>query len=75
MNENNLKILTNFKTSTTGVQFVEYTPTFGTTQERVVLFSSDLSASNAKKKTLQDIYSNKNNNGQINPFNFKRNFT
>ena len=74
INENNLKILTNFKTSTTGVQFVEYTPTFGTTQERVVLFSTELSASNSKKKTLQDIYSNKNNNQQINPFNFKRNF-
>ena len=74
VNENNVKILTNFKTGTVGKNFVEYTPSFGTTQERVVLFSTDLSASNAKKKTLQDIYSNKNNNGNINPFNFKRNF-
>lgn len=74
INENNTKILTNFKTSPTGIQFVEYTPTFGTTQERVVLFETDLTASNSTKKTLQDIYSNKNDNGKINPFNFKRNF-
>ena len=74
INENNAKILTNFKTNPTGIQFVEYTPTFGTTQERVVLFETDLTASNSTKKTLQDIYSNKNDNGKINPFNFKRNF-
>ena len=74
INDNNKAILQTYRTSTTGLIYDKYTPTFGTSQERLVLFSTDLSATNQTKKTLQDIYAPKNNTAQTNPYNFKRKF-
>lgn len=74
INDNNKAILQTYRTNTTGLIYDKYTPTFGTSQERLVLFSTDLSATNQTKKILQDIYAPKNNTAQTNPYNFKRKF-
>jgi hypothetical protein len=74
VNDTNKGLVENYRTSTVGLNYVEYTPTFGTTQKRITLFSTDLTASTPIKKTLQDIYSSKNNTAQNNPYNFKRKF-
>jgi hypothetical protein len=72
--DKNKATLTDYRAGTTGLQYDKYTPTFGTNQKRIVLFSTDLTASSTVKNTLQNIYSSKNNNAQTNPYNFKRRF-
>lgn len=67
-------LLSDYKTSDGAKPYVKYTPAFGTTQKRITVFAEDLTAPDGKKKTLQNIYSNKNNNGDKNPYNFKRKF-
>jgi hypothetical protein len=67
-------ILSNYKTSETAKPYIKYTPSFGTTQKRITVFSEDLVPPSTKKQTLQNIYSNKNNNADKNPYNFKRKF-
>jgi hypothetical protein len=74
VNDGNKTLTENYRTSPYGLDYLEYTPTFGTTQKRITLFSTDLTASPTIKKTLQDIYSSKNNTAQNNPYNFKRKF-
>ena len=66
--------MTKFKTSTTGKNYVDYTPSFGTTQKRIVDFSEDNTASEDLKKQLQNLYANKNDSSSINPYNFKKKF-
>jgi CO dehydrogenase/acetyl-CoA synthase beta subunit len=72
--DKNKTTLTDFRASTTGLQYDKYTPSFGTNQKRIVTFITDLTASTTVKNTLQNIYSNKNDNAQTNPYNFKRRF-
>jgi hypothetical protein len=74
INDNNKALLEQYRTSSEGLKYVEYTPTFGTSLERKVLFSTLLNPPTTIKKTLQDIYSPKNNTAQTNPYNFKRKF-
>jgi hypothetical protein len=74
VNDTNKQLVENYRTSTVGLNYVEYTPTFGTTQKRITLFSTLLNPPAPIKKTLQDIYSPKNNTAQTNPYNFKRKF-
>jgi hypothetical protein len=74
VNDSNKTLLQNYRTSSVGLNYVEYTPTFGTSLERTVLFSTLLNPPTQIKKTLQDIYSPKNNTAQTNPYNFKRKF-
>ena len=68
------QLLTTYKTSETVKAYIKYTPSFGTTQKRITVFQESLDAPNDLKKKLQNIYSNKNNNAQKTPFNFKRKF-
>jgi hypothetical protein len=74
VNDSNKELLEDYKTSSDGIFYVEYVPTFGTTQKRITLFSTLLNPPTPIKKTLQDIYSPKNNTAQTNPYNFKRKF-
>jgi predicted DNA-binding WGR domain protein len=74
LNKLGLDLMVTFKSSATGKNYVDYTPAFGTTQKRIVDFSEDPTASNDLKKQLQDIYANKNNSSNINPYNFKSKF-
>jgi hypothetical protein len=67
-------LITTFKTSTVGLSFVEYTPTFGKTQERVTIFETTLTPPNNIKNNLQNLYLAKNDSSQINPYNLKRKF-
>ena len=72
--DQNKTLIPTFKTSTVGLSFVEYTPSFGKTQERVTLFETTLTAPNNIKNTLQNLYLDKNDSSQINPYNNKRKF-
>jgi len=72
--DQNKTLITTFKTSTVGLSFVEYTPPFGKTQERITVFETTLTPPNNIKNTLQNIYLPKNDSSQINPYNFKRKF-
>jgi hypothetical protein len=74
LNQTGLALMTTFKTSTTGKNYVDYTPSFGTTQKRIVDFSEDNTASEDLKKQLQNLYANKNDSSSINPYNFKKKF-
>jgi hypothetical protein len=74
LNQTGLALMTTFKTSTTGKNYVDYTPSFGTTQTRIVDFSEDNTASEDLKKQLQNLYANKNDSSSINPYNFKKKF-
>jgi hypothetical protein len=74
LNKIGLDLMVTFKSNTTGKNYVDYTPPFGTTQKRIVDFTEDPTASEPLKKQLQDIYANKNNSSRINPYNFKRKF-
>lgn len=73
-NKGGLELLSDYKTSDTAKSYIKYTPSFGTTQKRVTVFSEDLVPPSSSKQTLQNIYSNKNNNSDKNPYNFKRKF-
>ena len=73
-NNEGITLLNNYKTSETAKPYIKYTPSFGTTQKRVTVFSEELVPPNSIKQTLQNIYSNKNNNSDKNPYNFKRKF-
>jgi len=73
-NNDGITLLNNYKTSETAKPYIKYTPSFGTTQKRVTVFSEELVPPNSIKQTLQNIYSNKNNNSDKNPYNFKRKF-
>ena len=72
--DQNKTLITTFKTSTVGLSFVEYTPTFGKTQERVTTFETTLTPPNNIKNNLQNLYLAKNDSSQINPYNLKRKF-
>ena len=72
--DQNKTLITTFKTSTVGLSFVEYTPTFGKTQERVTIFETTLTPPNNIKNNLQNLYLAKNDSSQINPYNLKRKF-
>ena len=72
--DQNKTILENYRVSTTGVKYEKYTPTFNSTQKRIVLFETDLTASPQTKNLLQNIYSQNNNTAQTNPYNLKRKF-
>jgi hypothetical protein len=74
LNQAGLALMTTFKTNTTGKNYVDYTPSFGTTQTRIVDFSEDNTASEDLKKQLQNLYANKNDSSSINPYNFKKKF-
>jgi hypothetical protein len=74
LNQTGLALMTTFQTNTTGKNYVDYTPPFGTTQKRVVDFSEDSAASEDLKKQLQNLYANKNDSSSINPYNFKKKF-
>jgi hypothetical protein len=74
LNQAGLALMTTFKTNTTGKNYVDYTPSFGTTQKRIVDFSEDNTASEDLKKQLQNLYANKNDSSSINPYNFKKKF-
>jgi hypothetical protein len=67
-------LLADYKTSDAAKPYIKYTPSFGTTQKRITVFAEELVPPNDKKQTLQNIYSNKNNNGNKTPYNFKRKF-
>jgi hypothetical protein len=72
--DSNKEILTSYRTGSVGLIYEDYKPIFGTNKVRNVLFSTDVLAPAQTKKTLQNIYSGKNNNAQNNPYNFKRSF-
>jgi hypothetical protein len=74
LNQTGLALMTTFQTNSTGKNYVDYTPPFGTTQKRVVDFSEDSAASEDLKKQLQNLYANKNDSSSINPYNFKKKF-
>ena len=67
-------LLAIYKTGDVAKNYIKYTPPFGSTQKRITVFAEDLTAPESNKKTLQTIYSNKNNSGKFNPYNFKRKF-
>jgi hypothetical protein len=67
-------LLAIYKTGDVAKNYIKYTPPFGSTQKRITVFAEDLTAPEINKKTLQTIYSNKNNNSKFNPYNFKRKF-
>jgi hypothetical protein len=73
-NNNGKTLLADYKTSDSAKPYIKYTPSFGTTQKRITVFAEELAPPNDKKQTLQNIYSNKNNNGEKTPYNFKRKF-
>jgi hypothetical protein len=72
--DQNKTLITNFKTSTVGLSFVEYTPSFGKTLNRITLFETTLTAPNNIKNSLQNLYLAKNDSSQINPYNLKKKF-
>ena len=67
-------LLTIYKSGDVAKNYIKYTPPFVSTQKRITVFSEDLTAPESNKKTLQTIYSNKNNSSKSNPYNFKRKF-
>jgi hypothetical protein len=67
-------LLNVYKTSDDAKPYIKYTPSFGTTQKRITVFNEDLVPPADKKQTLQNIYSNKNDNANKTPYNFKRKF-
>ena len=73
-NKAGLSLLSTYKTGDVAKNYIKYTPPFGSTQKRITVFAEDLTAPESNKKTLQTIYSNKNNSGKFNPYNFKRKF-
>jgi hypothetical protein len=73
-NKSGTDLLAFYKTGDVAKNYIKYTPPFGSTQKRITVFAEDLTAPESNKKTLQTIYSNKNNSGKFNPYNFKRKF-
>jgi hypothetical protein len=73
LNKFGLQLVSEWKTSQTAKKYEKYTP-FPLTQERLLTFDTDQSPSDLIKVTLQNIYTNKNDNAETNPFNFKRKF-
>jgi len=74
LNSAGKQLVSNYRTSPDGKKYLDYTPSFGTTQKRITLASEDTNASNDVKKTLQNIYSGKNDSNKTNPYNFKSKF-
>lgn len=74
LNTTGKQLVSSYRTSPNGKKYLDYTPSFGTTQTRITTTSEDLNASNDVKKTLQNIYSGKNNSDKNNPYNFKSKF-
>lgn len=74
LKDDDADVLTSFRASSVGKKYENYKPSFNTTQKRITLFSKDVSAPQTIKTTLQNIYSNKNDTGQVNPYNGKRRF-
>jgi hypothetical protein len=74
LNTLGLNLIVDYRASVTGLKYEKYTPSFGTTLERIAIFSEDPTAPDNIKNVLQNIYSSKNDNGEMNPYNFKRRF-
>ena len=74
LNAKGLQLVSSYRTSPDGKKYLEYTPSFGTTQTRITNTSENTNASNDVKKTLQNIYSGKNDSNKDNPYNFKSKF-
>ena len=74
LNAAGLQLISTYRASVDGKTYLNYTPSFGTTQKRITLTSENTSASEDVKKTLQNIYSGKNDTGKTNPYNFKSKF-
>jgi hypothetical protein len=74
LNASGLQLVSAYRTSPNGKKYLEYTPSFGTTQTRITLASENTEASNDVKKTLQNIYSGKNDSNKTEPYNFKSKF-
>ena len=73
LNKYGLDLVSDWRTSEVAKKYEKYTP-FPLTQERVCTFSLDSSATPTVKVILQDIYTNKNDSSEKNPFNKKRRF-
>lgn len=73
-NKSGLNLLNTYKTGDVAKNFLKFTPPFGSTQKRITVFAEDLVAPESNKKTLQTIYSNKNDSKKTNPYNLKRKF-
>jgi hypothetical protein len=67
-------LVINYRASVDGLKFEKYTPSFGTTLERITIFEENPTASIGIKNSLQNIYSNKNDTLLKNPYNLKRRF-
>jgi hypothetical protein len=67
-------LVINYRASVDGLKFEKYTPSFGTTLERITIFEENPTASAGIKNSLQNIYSNKNDTLLKNPYNLKRRF-
>jgi hypothetical protein len=67
-------LVINYRASVDGLKFEKYTPSFGTTLERITIFEENPTASVGIKNSLQNIYSNKNDTLLKNPYNLKRRF-
>lgn len=74
LNTLGLNLIVDYRASVTGLEYEKYTPSFGTTLERIAIFSEDPTAPDNIKNVLQNIYSSKNDTGEKNPYNFKRRF-
>lgn len=73
LNQYGLQLVSNWRTSAAVKKYEKYTP-FPLTQERLFTFTTDFGGSPAVKVNLQNIYTNKNDNADKNPFNQKRKF-
>ena len=67
-------LVINYRASVDGLKFEKYTPSFGTTLERITIFEENPTASVGIKNSLQNIYNNKNDTLLKNPYNLKRRF-
>jgi hypothetical protein len=73
LNKFGLQLVSEWKSSEVAKKYEKFTP-FPLTQERLFTFDTDQSPTNIIKNILQNIYTNKNDNADKNPFNFKRKF-
>ena len=67
-------LVINYRASVDGLKFEKYTPSFGTTLDRITIFEENPTANSGIKNSLQNIYSNKNDTLLKNPYNLKRRF-
>ena len=73
LNKFGLELVSDWKSSDVAKKYEKFTP-FPLTQERLFTYDTDQSPTNTIKNILQNIYTNKNDNADKNPFNFKRKF-